>query len=103
MKGYMKMVHKHNRVAYAGILPQGLAVVHLNRKLAPSDIEAAAKSLGLRVSSHPPKRSKRVDVRDSKGSLAATVVGNDLVLLPAHQKNQELAKDFVNALLKRKR
>ncbi|VVB67194.1 Uncharacterised protein [Candidatus Norongarragalina meridionalis] len=103
MKGYMKMVHRHNHVAYAGILPQGLAVVHLNRKLAPSDITSAAKSLGLKVSQHPPKRSRRVDVRDSRGNLVATVVGNDLALLPGHPKNMELTKDFVNALLKGKR
>ncbi|PIT85306.1 hypothetical protein COU36_04060 [Candidatus Micrarchaeota archaeon CG10_big_fil_rev_8_21_14_0_10_59_7] len=103
MKGYMKIVHRHNRVAYAGILPQGLAVVHLNRKLAASDVAAAAKSLGLRVSPHPPKRSRRVDVRDAKGNLVATVVGNDLVLLPSHQKNRDLTINFVNALLKRKR
>lgn len=100
-RGYKGSSHERSQLSgYGALTTEGVPYVHLHKKLSPNAVVKKARESGLRASDEKhPERRKYVDFRDGDGTLVASIVDWNVVLLPRNDSARRTGIAFVNTLL----
>lgn len=97
MRSFVNSISKHKHVVHATITKEGVPAVQL-KKIPMYRLIRICQNMGLTLTSVDDRRHHHLYVRDKQGLLVATIVNNDLILMPKDLKEKETAFELVNTL-----
>ncbi|MFH1780102.1 MAG: hypothetical protein ABH803_03075 [Candidatus Micrarchaeota archaeon] len=98
MKTFIQSISKQKHVVHATFTREGVPAVHL-KKIPFYRLKRVCDNQGLVVYSIDDRRHHHLYIRNSDGELIATLINNDLILLPKNLRNKQEAFELINTLV----